>query len=115
MTTGLLLRTARGWSWLIAAASVVLPGTFYLWQSYQFSRWAEAQDGPVCGMPFLGVVLLTAISASGLSGVALILGLLGYQDSPSPRSKFRLLELWLVALPAILLVLGLAVAIVSAL
>ena len=115
MAVALFPTTTRGWSWLLGALAVVLPSVFYTWQAMQFSQWAEAQEGYVCGMPLMAVAFLAVLLSALLSFLAFVVGLAGYRDLSKPRSKLRAAELVLVGLPAILLVVGLVAAVLSAL
>ncbi len=106
MSPASLVKTARGWSWMLALTSVVLPGAYYLWQSHRFSQWAASQDGPVCGMTLLGAFFFALLLAAALSVSALLCAIAGLRELPAPRPLKRWLELLLVALPAIVLALG---------
>ena len=115
MAVALFPTTTRGWSLLLGALAVVLPSAFYTWQAVQFSRWADAQEGYVCGMPLMAAVFLAVLLSALLSFLAFAVGLTGYRDLPKPRSRLRAVELVLVGLPAILLAGGLLAAVLSAL
>lgn len=99
--------SARRWSLLLGASSVLLPAGFHAWQSWKFSRWAEAMDGYVCGLPFLGAMALTVVLAGVLSVIALVVGTEGYMRLPEPRPRLRRVELWLVSIPAVVMLLAL--------
>ena len=115
MAVTLLPATTRGWSWLLGTLAVLLPSAFYTWQAVQFARWAESQEGFVCGMPLMAVATLSVLLSALLSFLAFAVGLTGYRDLPRPRPKLRAFELLLVGLPAILLAGGLLAAALSAL
>ncbi|MDO5611061.1 MAG: hypothetical protein Q4G62_09895, partial [Pseudomonadota bacterium] len=104
-----IVKTARGWSWMLAAASLVLPGAYFFWEPHRFSQWATDQDGPVCGMALLGAFFFALLLAAALSVSALVCAIAGFRKLPAPRPQKRWLELLLVALPAIVLALGVLV------
>jgi len=115
MAAKMLPRTTRGWSRLLGALAFALPVAFYTWQVHTFSRWAKSQEGLVCGMPLMAAMMLAVIASVFLSFVALAVGLAGYRDLPKPRPRQWALELCLVALPVILVAVGAAAALLSAL
>jgi hypothetical protein len=95
-----VLRSLRGWSWILGALSLV-PLVFAVYENWQFSLWAgERQKGGefVCGTGFVAMLILCAAAASLISLVALMLGLVGYFSTPKPRQARRVLELFVVGI-----------------
>ena len=90
----------RSSSWVVAIASILVPGLLLVYQLTQFERWAETQGGHLCGMPVLAAwilaITLSAILssvASGLNGVHL------WRSRPVAPKRYA--ELAVVALPAV--------------
>lgn len=90
------INSARVWSWILGGSSIVLPSALFLYQQHSFSEWASDQEGYVCGMPLLGMLMLSMLLSFGLSLCALLTGLAGYRELLVPRPKVRLLEALLV-------------------
>lgn len=105
-----LPHTLRHWSWVLGALALVLPVSLYIWRATEFTRWADAQSGYVCGMPLLGFMMQSLLLSGLLSGVAMVMGLVSFRRMPEPTVR-RSLEVCVIGLPAMLVgigVLGLA-------
>ena len=79
-------------SWLLGAASLVLPVVWFVGQSYAYEPPARG----IPGLRTLGVMLQAAILAIGSSAMASLCGWLAYLALSSPRPKRRLAECALV-------------------
>ena len=89
----------RTLSWVVSAASLVLPAAYYLYSLQGFRRWVEQSDGPTCGMPMLAAVMLSVSGAALLSLVATALNVQAWRRQNLPITKLRWLEWGLLSLP----------------
>ena len=98
---------ARRWSWVLGAASVLIPFALYSHQAWRFSQWAEQrhpENDYVCGMPLVVALLLSALVGGALALAAFAIAITGYFRLAGPRPTSRLLEAFLVGLIFFLLV-----------
>jgi len=95
----MLIKSFRFWSLAMGALSL-LPLAYYIYQYWLFAQWAQerASNGQfVCGT---GIVLLLGFCAAvtaAFSGIATLLGFIGYRRIQKPRPGNRLLEVAAVA------------------
>jgi hypothetical protein len=78
-----------------------------LWAYLRASADVEMQrdvHGFVCGMPILAIYFLALVGSSLLSVAALCFGVPSYRALSVPRSKARMLELAVLALPLLVTV-----------
>jgi len=86
-------------SWLVGAASVIVPVGYWHWQMRAFEAWEAQRGGPACGMPVLGIVGVALLLAIACSLVAVTLGAWAYHRQPGPRTARRSGEVLLLAAP----------------
>ncbi len=84
---------------LVGIVSVVFPVSWFVYQQWLFAEWAKTQEGPQCGMPFLGALFGAIFLAMVLSFIASGLGLAAFVRLPKPRLGKRVGELLLLSLP----------------
>lgn len=89
-------RSLRGWSWLTAIASLLLPAALYFMQMRGLHEAARHREGYVSDASFLTAVAYCAALAAVLSALAMLLGGLAYRSLPRPRPVARAWEAVLV-------------------
>lgn len=98
MKFSMILRTFRGWSWILGALSLI-PVIFGIYQNWQFSQWAAERHKSgefVCGTGLVAILFLCAALAFSLAACAVACGFVDYIKTPRPRPVKRKLELGLV-------------------
>ncbi len=78
------------------------PPTWAYFEQVAVYERLSAQYGYVCGLAWLGIILIGCFAAALLSGTALWLGWLAYRALPHPRPRLRIAKLTLIAVPLIL-------------
>ena len=72
-----------------------------IWWWLEMDATYSGKVNYICGLPALAIFLLAALGASLLSFLGLVFATLSYRRAPKPRSKLRLAEMIVVALPFI--------------
>ncbi len=86
-------------SWLMGALAYVVPPTWAYFEQASLYEGAKVHGGYICGLAMLGISGLACLGAASLSGIALVFGWLSYRSLPKPRSRARMAELALLAIP----------------
>lgn len=88
-------------SWIVGAASLALPATYFFVQQQALQRHAEARDGVACGLGALAAVMLSMLGAALLSAVASLLNGLALRKQVTDRSLARYVELLALMAPLV--------------
>lgn len=91
---------------MIRKASLLIASLAYvgvpLWTSFALQRDAQAQRAAhafACGNAAMGIIIFGLLLSATLSLVASAFALASFRKLPSPRSRFRTLELVFIAFP----------------
>jgi hypothetical protein len=86
-------KSFRFWASILCIVAA-LPLAFFVYQYWEFTRWAaeRARDGGVCGTGVIALLAVCAIANCITAGVAGVLAIIGYLKREEPRSALRSLE-----------------------
>ena len=85
-------------AWLLFFTALTAPT---LWMQSELAKFADARLGPGCGLPVLGIIMAALLAAGLLSLIATLLGWLAWRCIPRPRPFYRMIEIFIMALPAV--------------
>jgi hypothetical protein len=88
-------------SWLIGAFAYTMPVAWVYFEIARVYGRAEKEGDYLCGLPMLAIIVIGCIGAAVLSSSAFALGIAAFRNLQRPRSLGRLLELAMLALPAL--------------
>ena len=89
----------RRLSWIMFAAALLLP---FMWARVQLASLHQVHPPLRCGLPVLAIYGMAILVAGVLSLVAAGFALAAFKRLPRPRSAGRRSELALLAVPAVL-------------
>lgn len=86
-------------SWFFGVLAYVAPPVWAYFEQLSVYGGAEDQNGYVCGLPMLAIIVLACIGAAVLSGLATLFGTLSFLSLSKPRPRLRIVELVVLGLP----------------
>lgn len=92
-------------SWLLCLLAIVAPPIWAYFEKKSLYEEVQAQYGYICGLPILAIIGLACFSAALLSFLSLMFGILSFRSLTKPRPWYRVVELVVLGLPAILSIL----------
>ena len=87
---------------ILGLLAYVAPPVWAYFEQLSIYKEIEGQNGYVCGLPFLAIIILAGIGAAILSGLAVLFGVLAFHTLEKPRPFLRKVELVVLGLPLIL-------------
>ncbi len=91
--------TLRSASCFIGLASLLVPATYVFVQGRAFEAWSKTQGGVVCGMPLLAIWFLALVASALLSILAVLVNYASLVRQRGASSPARFIELGVLALP----------------